>query len=209
MESNGDKIGQPDMQRWLDAALRARVDAEPRAGLEERVLARLRSESERRRFSWWPVMSAVAAILTLAVTLALLRTSRPDPNVASGSQEPAKHSTTAADIQRTPPVLAANRTEGPMHRSHATSKDAACCISTQKVVATSAQVKDERPPMLPTFPAPRPQTDDERLLARLAARRGSFDLAAVARGSALPEELWVPSLEVEPMEGTPPDNPRK
>jgi hypothetical protein len=43
------------------------------------------------------------------------------------------------------------------------------------------------------------------MLLRLAARRGSYDLAEASTESAL-SDLSVPEIKIDPMEGTPPDN---
>jgi hypothetical protein len=64
---------------------------------------------------------------------------------------------------------------------------------------------DKQLPKLATFPAPRPETAEEHMLLRLAARRGSYDLAEASTDSAL-SDLSVPEINIDPMEGTPPDN---
>ena len=197
------------MERWLDAALRARGDAEPGAGLEDRVLARLASEPQGRRFPLWPVMAAVAAILAVALGLMTWKTSTPQPNLANRNLPPAKQSAGVEETHRMPGMEVATQGDAQQQHVLAAKRAARCCVSTQRVAAASGHARDERLPMLATFPAPSPKTADERLLERLAARRGSFDLAALAKDPATPEALWVPKLEVEPMEGTPPDNPRE
>src|SRR5579862_7611415 len=97
MASNEEKFGQPGMDRWLDAALRARLGAEPRAGLEERVLARIASRPARAQFQWWSAVSAAATILFFAAALLMWMTSKPRSNVAAG-QQPENHS--AAPVAR-------------------------------------------------------------------------------------------------------------
>src|ERR1700757_4524333 len=62
---------QDELDRALDAAL-AKYVAEPRAGLEERVLANLRAETARgaERAWWrWGVLAFVAAALLFALGL--------------------------------------------------------------------------------------------------------------------------------------------
>ena len=61
-------------------------------------------------------------------------------------------------------------------------------------------------PKLATFPAPRPETAEEHMLARLAARRGSYDLANASSDMVPLKDLSVSELKIQPMEGTPPDN---
>jgi len=62
---------QEDMNRWLDRALRERANAEPRNGLEARVLARLAAEPPKR-LAWWPVIAIVAAVVVIAVALGVM-----------------------------------------------------------------------------------------------------------------------------------------
>jgi hypothetical protein len=71
--------------------------------------------------------------------------------------------------------------------------------------SNSAHGEDKQLPRLATFPAPRAETAEEHMLLRLAARRGSYDLAEASTDSAL-SDLSVPEIKIDPMEGTPPDN---
>ena len=62
------------LDEWLDTALPQYGQAEPRLGLENRVLARVRAEQERmaaRKRQWWPVLAAVSAILVIALGVVL------------------------------------------------------------------------------------------------------------------------------------------
>ena len=68
------------------------------------------------------------------------------------------------------------------------------------------RTQPEALPKLATFPAPRPETREEHMLARLAARQGSYDLANASPDIVPLKDLSVPELKIEPMEGTPPDN---
>lgn len=61
---------------WFEDALKRYGEAEPRPGLENRVLTAVRTERERRmtrKRSWWPALAAVTAILTIAVGVYLAR----------------------------------------------------------------------------------------------------------------------------------------
>jgi hypothetical protein len=62
------------LEQWLDEALSEYSAAEPRLGLEQRVLARARAEEQTRagRRSWWrwmPAFAAIAAVLIVAVAV--------------------------------------------------------------------------------------------------------------------------------------------
>jgi hypothetical protein len=63
-----------DLDRWLDGALPQYGEAEPRPGLEGRLLVNLKAEAERRRVSspWlWIVAATSAAVLLTAVWLGI------------------------------------------------------------------------------------------------------------------------------------------
>ena len=54
------------LEEWLDAALKQYGNAEPRVGLENRILARLRAEPARRSRWLWPILAATAAAALIA-----------------------------------------------------------------------------------------------------------------------------------------------
>src|SRR5579864_2075919 len=87
-QANGE---QDQLDRMLDAALAKYAVAEPRAGLEERVLANLRAEQARDADHAWARWSAIAVVAAVVVVmLALtLRSVRPShPVVASHPSTP-------------------------------------------------------------------------------------------------------------------------
>ena len=83
-----------NLDRWLDAALRDRANAEPRMGLEARVLARLGSEQPRRTFSWMPLFAAAAVLVAISAALIVMYSSRQKPQIANVTPPvaPAQHS---------------------------------------------------------------------------------------------------------------------
>ena len=143
-----------EVERWLDAALTQYAKAEPRAGLEGRVLAGLRAERSRlasRRRRWWGAVAAVAAMAAIAVAVWVGQATRartpagvgaaairrndvtPDrPAVHSVPQPPAGH--VAKNASRRPPI--------------------------QRVTRTPEVARLEQ------FPAPAPLSEQEKLLAR-------------------------------------------
>jgi len=73
-----------ELDRVLDAALAKYAAAQPRQGLEERVLANLRAERARVPYrAWWRWSIALAAaIVIVAITFAWRSGERPHPLVA-------------------------------------------------------------------------------------------------------------------------------
>jgi hypothetical protein len=219
MDADNRKLQPPEFDRWLDAALRAGANAEPRIGLEDRVLARLRAEPPRKQFAWWPVLIPATAVFVIAVALVIIH-SPPQQRTVASLQRP----TASQPLSHSPVVQAGSeRADNELHahrRSRRATRDAACCVSTTLIArrrpdedgrrwglqANSIGAGNEQLPKLATFPAPRRESAEEHMLLRLAARRGSYDLANVSIGSAPLKDLSVPELKIDPMEGTPPDN---
>jgi len=145
-----------DLDPALDAALAKYAAVEPRAGLEDRVLANIRAERAQvqdRDWWRWSAAAALAAVAVVAVTLAL-RSGRPTQPVVG------KHTPVTTQNPRQPERLVANgeahsvRPPGhqPIHSTLARPYQ-------PKVVATAA-------PKLDQFPSPRPWSEQELALAR-------------------------------------------
>jgi hypothetical protein len=185
-----------DFDHWLDEALHARNDAEPRMGLEDRVLARLASEPQQKSFFIWPALTAFAALMVIASALLVLH-QRPS-RTSTAHELPAgkPQLTNEAPVQRlgSPSMSAAVR------RAPRTRQVASCCLVAKERADAQGVL-----PKLARFPSARPQTAQERMLMRLAARRDSYETAAL---EAHPEfgEVSVPELKVDRMAGTPPDD---
>jgi len=202
MDAKNRRHESEDLDRWLDLALQERANAEPRSGLEERVLARLATEPPKRQFVWWQVWAAVAAIFVIALTLTLIYPRHQDQ--VANQQSPA-----VSPAHRIMPREVTTGPRQPTGEARAASgSNAACCFSKGMVVRnrpTAVHAQLEPLPQLATFPAPRPETAQERVLARLTARRGSYELAGASPDMVPLKDLSIPELKIEPMEGTPSD----
>ena len=137
---------QDEIDRELDAAL-TKYATEPRTGLEERVLANLRTERARvpARTRWhWSLTAAATAIVIVALTLALRSGRTPHPVVANTpgpALSPAQIVSNPRPSRRVKP-----------RRSH-------------PLVATTGHA-ELGPPKLDQFPSPQPLNEQERALAR-------------------------------------------
>ena len=138
---------QERMERWLDKVLAEHGSAEPRPGLEKRVLVRVRQEQEAsaQTRSWWPVLAATAAAVALAIGVFMV-------------ERPAKAPVTPvanADRQRSPTVAekAPHQVAVPLRarRPHHTRRD------------TDA---GQGVPKLDQFPSPAPLSEEEEALVR-------------------------------------------
>jgi hypothetical protein len=180
-----------DFNRWLDAALQARLGAEPRPGLEQRVLARLNVEPSHKAIVWWPALVAVAAALVISVALVLLHS----PQKTSESAHTHVATGITATPDREPSLPASVARVQPAHNAK------------PRVTRASRHMnmEQERLPKLATFPATTPATDQERMLAALAIRRNSFEVAGDSPSIAPLKDLHIRELDVPLLEGTPPD----
>jgi hypothetical protein len=130
MQNNG------ELDRTIDSALAAYSDAEPLAGLEERVLYRVReAEAGRRRVFGWAI--ALVAAATLVVPVVVVRAPRHTESKTYVVGIPA--------IKQSVPVSAETRVAVKQRtKSHAARK--------------------RRLPKEEHFPAPAPMTGEERAL---------------------------------------------
>lgn len=209
MDAENRSNQQKNFDQWLDSALRARMDAEPGMGLEDRVLARLKSEAQRRRVSWWPLFAFATAALAIAVALTLLRPSQPKGAIARSATQSGAPAVSSVAAQPKPRSKTAAIHKSGSYRSAGT-KDIACCNSGR---ALTHPQREEHLPKLASFPTARPETEQERLLARvatqLAAQGQISELANISLDSP-PKDLSITGLRVEPLEASPSDsNPRQ
>jgi hypothetical protein len=160
------------LDRELDAALTKYTAVEPRAGLEERILANLRTQREHAASrSWWGWRPAIALAAALAVLVAVsLWISRKPTEVVHRPPVPTPGAEVAASRENTPQkpstsMVAKNAGQhGPRH-------------SQPMVTAV---------PKLDVFPSPQPLSEQEQLLANYVTE---YPEHAVLVARALTEAL--------------------
>ncbi len=187
----------------LDAALARHLSADPPAGMENRIVARLRAEPVRSsRFSlgaWarrsYPVAVAAAVIVAMLVVY----------QTRSGRHGDAGHSTNpfgkanvkAGNIK---PVLPDAGSSGAISSTPA---------AIARVSRPSRQVKRRRADVQsvaeswarpPQFPTPAPLSEEERLLLRYVRETPREVLrASIEREKSLANDLEIPPLEIRPL----------
>jgi len=145
-----------ELDRLLDAALKQYAAVQPRAGLEDRVLAHLRSQGGRApSHHWWQwgIAAVAMAAVALIIAIAWRPWPAPQPDLAqhpSVSVPGRPGSTPELHGSRAPEQRVA--TARPKHRLHH---------------AAVAQVA-EGAPKLDQFPSPQPLSQEELVLARYA-----------------------------------------
>ncbi len=135
----------------LDAALAKYSNVEPRAGLEERVLANLRAEQSGVPVGAWWRWSVAGAVLIVAVAL-LWRWERPSHPVVA--------------------VRPANPTQASQQRKQLVSNGVESGVRIQTSNSVRKKIRNVSPvvvadgPKLDQFPSPQPLTEQELALAR-------------------------------------------
>jgi len=146
-------VGTDDLDRALDAALAKYAAVEPRAGLEERLLASLRAEraTPPKRIPWrWTAAAAVMAAVVVAVALAW-RSGQPSPPLVSGGP-----STTTQAPNQAPPLTSNAAGVSPQVR-----RALPRVLHHPRIAITAAAE-----PKLDQFPSPQPLSREELALAQ-------------------------------------------
>jgi hypothetical protein len=142
-------------ERWLEDALAQYGKAEPRTGLEGRVLARLSAEASRsRRRLWWGAFAFGTAVLAITLIWA----------GHVGRRQVSEVPVTKVDV-RAPDRTVAGRTQ---HR-----------VTQSRRQSTGGDLRSTTPKG-DQFPSPLPLTDQEKMLA-LYVRDFPEKAALVAR----------------------------
>jgi hypothetical protein len=161
---------QDDLDRLIDGALSGYSNVEPLAGLEDRVLNRVRADASRRRRRIW-ILGVLAAPALVALVLAIPWRRTPAPMAVTPPPR--------AEVQAAAPAIVA-----PLPAP---------------VPKVARLHKAERTParrVLPkrdVFPTPTPLTREERLLLQLAA---SCPDALVMRPM---EQIEIKPIEIAPL----------
>jgi hypothetical protein len=168
-----------DGHRELDAALAKYAAVEPRAGLEDRVLANLRAEREHAaaRVWWrWPALGAAALVLVVAAISLIGRPGKPAPDIT------AHQAATSQGDKQLGTRIASNEVGIPVRP---TLPEGAKRPARHGVHPPQAIVADG--PRLDHFPSPRPLSDEEKLLVRYV-RDFPQDAVMIARAQAETEK---------------------
>jgi hypothetical protein len=171
------------LDRMLDAALGEYGAAEPLAGLEERVLGRLREEKLAR--PWW-VWGAVATAAAMVLVVLLL--------------------TTRSEKVSAPPVVKSAPQPTSVTPAHPPEQSAKSAPIRKPVRASRAQEAAQDLPKRDVFPTPEPPGEQELLLAKYMRRTPREEVLTVATRPPL-TELPKDPLETpasEPGGGNPP-----
>jgi hypothetical protein len=191
------------VEELLDASLARYSQAEPRPGLEERLLAKVRSSASAGRrptlWSWYLAPAAAVAAVMLMVGIVLWRreditSPAPKAPVVAVNPGPAPAASGPA-VAGTPPA-AREAIPLPPARLGAGRPSAA-----GRLAATPSRPRRE------VFPSPEPLSDRDRALLgwiqgaqpALEELLGKLPVADQAPGKILVAELQIPVLAIEPI----------
>jgi len=171
---------QDEFDRVLDAALAKYTAAEPRAGLEERVLANLRGEQARipDRVWWrWTAVAAVAVVIVVVLALSLRSDKASRPIVVNHPSTP-----TEAPRERETEIVSNAHSSGTRPARPSAARKPA-------VRPSPPEVAIARAPKLEQFPSPQPLSEQEKLLQNYVAQNAEQAvLLARARTEALRQD---------------------
>ncbi len=181
-----DMGNETNIDQWLDAALRGYSQANPRGGLESRVLASLDAERNRRAFRlrwWWMIGVGAAAAAVVAVVWVgdSGRDRTPATHVASSATvhretaEAAKPRFDATAVQAASNSALNNRPQPRRHEQHETG-------TLRQAEFPSARPLDEQERMLLSYVTRDPETAALVAEARAEARRQDLEDEAKAMG---------------------------
>jgi hypothetical protein len=158
----------------LDAALAKYAAVEPRAGLEERILANLKAqEPSDHRIAWWRwavTMATALLIMTVLIWRAERHRSEEMVHLANSQQTQRQVATNTAAESGSHAIV---RKTPMRHRKH-----------------TRTAALAEAEPKLDQFPSPRPLTEQEKLLAEYVSQfHQEAVLVARARAEVLRQDL--------------------
>ena len=178
-----------EQDQMLDDALAEYREAEPLAGLEDRVLQRLKSQAESARQPWWQwsAIAAAAAVLAIAAWIGFGGRARhevaPSPVVQ-------KQAFPAAPHPQTPQRAVAEEQIAKVNRPRSSRASAPVQVESTAVA-----------PMSKHFPLPAPLKPEERMLLALAQSHPEF-LREVSH-SDNDQEISIAPIDIKPLaEGT-------
>ena len=181
-----------DLDRLIDSEL-ARY-ADPRAGLEQRILTRVVTEGPQRfsllrNWQRWAFVGVVAGAMVLAVGIQLATHRKVTFNTADATRplHQVKPTTTVPDHHV--PTLRSMQIPTTVHGTTRRSK---------AIEAAHTQ----RRPKLEVFPAPQPLSEEEQaLLAIATARSDAARENLIASQHQLQTPLQISAIEIPPLDG--------
>ena len=178
-----------DVEQWLDSALHQYGKAEPRTGLESRVLASLRAERNRitsRRRWWWAMGAVAAAAAIVAVVWVGANSRKKNAGGLAETSTPTHHEEAQRSIEPGPDQRAVHLAKEVAQRKPANQP------SRELAVAAT--------PKLDQFPSRRKMSEGEWLLVRRLSEQSNKEALLESTPSSEAVDLSIGSLEIRPLQ---------
>lgn len=189
-EEPKDANQRPPEDSWLDEVLAHYSAAEPRSGLENRILANLEAHLADRRRRWFYVFAAAAAVVLFAILATTMRTEKQtNPENLAGNK--------SSHGQIAPPAPTNNvvrRSGNPLADFAPKNHMLVRAKGANRSAVLQATVKQEH------FPADRPLSEQERLLQMYLKQTPQQELQLIAGRQQSAAGIDIPELEVQPIE---------
>lgn len=153
----------------LNEALREVREAEPRMGLEGRVLAGVRAAGEERKLGWWKWVAVAAVVVMIVLGVGVRHASKEEVVVT----RPEKVEEARPVESATGPAKPTERVEPSVVKAVGSQKQRRT-VQSKNVVRSKREGKPDPTVMAAArapFPTPVPLTDEEKALRRWAAAR--------------------------------------
>jgi hypothetical protein len=177
--------------QWLDSALSQYGNAEPRTGLESRVLANLQAERNRmasRRPWWWAVGAVAAAAAIVAVVWIGENSRRRNPERVAETSTPTHHEEARRSIEPAPV---------PVPQAAHSAKEV---VQRRPANQPSHELAVAATPKLDQFPSRRSLSGDELLLVRRLNEPSDKEALLGAGATRAEGDLSIDSLEIRPLQ---------
>ncbi len=162
--------GNDELDRRIDSALAGYSDAEPLAGLEERVLRRVRLATRRRMLGWAAAFAVAAALVVTAIVVR-----------APHHSDPPTYRVGIPAVMRPAPVV---------------EKPRVVAVRRSKPRAVRAR----RLPKLEQFPAPTPLTGEERALRAFVEQHPAEARQVFAELQKSNEPIEIQPIQISPLQ---------
>lgn len=183
-----------DLNQWLESTLGQCGKAEPRSGLENRILASLQAERSRRasRRSWWWTIATTAAFAAIVAAVWVGESGRVRKPVKTAGTSTTPSEEFRGSIQPVPAPRVAHPAKG-FPASQVAGRTPVNRGALRDLAASSA-------PKLEQFPSPRNLSGEELLLVRRLNEQSDNEALLQATATRAEVDLSIDSLEIRPLQ---------
>lgn len=187
------------VEEQLDTALKHYGKVEPRAGLENRILANLGTERERlraQRWLWWLAPAAVAGLALVIGTATLLVRRQ---NVLAPASVATRVASPTANQRADETGMASIGSSGGVPKGSSLRAGRTSRKREAAAPATAETMPHQGLPRLEQFPSPRPLSSQEELLLAFVKQAPTEEVVMAADKAKNAGVLQIDDLEIAPL----------